>query len=226
MGSISTVIPNLEIKAFGSNLNCIEGIITLNAWKGFQSRQGAYSAMDSRIKSDGTVKIRIGGDMVSENIEVTEDHEKAYLYLTDQQDEIKTSILTALLNEYKNLQELYGYSEEDAAILMPDVNDPFEFNSLIGLSTIHLLNVSKDGTAYVGYEFGCNWDDEHGLGVMTHKERVIEIGGADTAFLSWIAERDLNPEEVNAEIEANYKLAEEIRKERNKASKKPWWKFW
>lgn len=124
------------------------------------------------------------------------------------------------------MQELYGYSEEDAAILMPDVNDPFEFNLLIGLSTIHLLNVSKDGIAYVGYEFGCNWDDEHGLGVMTHKDRVIEIGGVDTAFLSWVAERDLNPEEVNAEIEANHKLAEEIFKETNKVSKKPWWKFW
>jgi hypothetical protein len=77
---------------------------------------------------------------------------------------------------------------------MPDVNDVSQFKSLIGLSTVHLMNVSKDGTAYIGYEFGCSWDDEHGLGFMTHKDRVIKIGGADTSFLTWVAKEDLNPE--------------------------------
>lgn len=75
---------------------------------------------------------------------------------------------------------------------MPDVENITQFKSLIGLSAVHLLHISKEGTAYVGYEFGCTWDDEHGLGVMTHKDRIIEIGGADTSFLTWIAEDDLN----------------------------------
>jgi hypothetical protein len=43
---------------------------------------------------------------------------------------------------------------------------------------------------YVGFEFGCTWDDEHGLGVLMHGERVVDVGGAETAFLLWIAERD------------------------------------
>jgi hypothetical protein len=25
---------------------------------------------------------------------------------------------------------------------------------------------------------------------MTHRDRVVEVGGADAAFLEWIAERD------------------------------------
>ena len=53
------------------------------------------------------------------------------------------------------------------------------------------MNVEKDGIAYVGYEFGCIWDDEHGLGVMTHKTRIIDFGGADSSFLTWIARKDL-----------------------------------
>jgi hypothetical protein len=53
------------------------------------------------------------------------------------------------------------------------------------------MNVSKDGFAYVGYEFGCTWDDEHGLGFMTHKDRIIDFGGADTSFLTWVASGDL-----------------------------------
>lgn len=46
--------------------------------------------------------------------------------------------------------------------------------------------------AYVGYEFRCTWDEEHGMGVMTHKNRVVAIGGADVSILEWIAESDLN----------------------------------
>ena len=74
---------------------------------------------------------------------------------------------------------------------MPDVENIEQFKDLIGLSQIHLLNVSKDNVAYVGYEFGCNWDDEHGLGFMTHKDRIIDFGGADTSFMAWVAEEDL-----------------------------------
>jgi hypothetical protein len=64
---------------------------------------------------------------------------------------------------------------------------------LIGLSSVHVLSVAKDGIAYIGFEFGCTWDGEHGLGVMTHRDRVIEVGGADTSFLAWIAEQDAEP---------------------------------
>jgi|GEM_PF-7134692 len=41
-------------------------------------------------------------------------------------------------------------------------------------------------TAYrriVGYELRCAWDTEHGVGVMTHEDRVVEVGQADTALL-------------------------------------------
>ena len=44
--------------------------------------------------------------------------------------------------------------------------------------------------AYIGFELGCVWDEEHGLGVMTHRDRVVDVGGADTAFTEWIAEND------------------------------------
>jgi hypothetical protein len=36
--------------------------------------------------------------------------------------------------------------------------------------------------SYVGLEFGCSWDKEHGFGVMLHGSRVFDIGSADTSF--------------------------------------------
>jgi hypothetical protein len=61
---------------------------------------------------------------------------------------------------------------------------------LIGLHALHVHPVEKDGLPYVGFELGCTWDHEHGLGVLMHGPRVVDIGGADTAFLLWIATRD------------------------------------
>jgi hypothetical protein len=43
----------------------------------------------------------------------------------------------------------------------------------------------KDGFAYAGYQFRCTWDQEHGLGIMTHRDRIIEIGGSDSSF-AWV----------------------------------------
>jgi Domain of unknown function (DUF6985) len=48
----------------------------------------------------------------------------------------------------------------------------------------------KDGVSYVGVELFSRWDREHGAGVLVHGSRVVEVGGADTAILLWIAERD------------------------------------
>ena len=62
--------------------------------------------------------------------------------------------------------------------------------ALIGLSSINVHQVQKDGVPYVGFEFGCTWDEEHGLGVLMHGTRTVEIGGADTAITLWIAEKD------------------------------------
>ena len=48
--------------------------------------------------------------------------------------------------------------------------------------TMHILNVAKEGVAYLGLEFGCEWDQEHGLGVLPHRDRVLEVCQADTSF--------------------------------------------
>ncbi len=64
--------------------------------------------------------------------------------------------------------------------------------SMIGLSNVHVLNVTHDGAACIGFEFGCIWDPEHGAGVMTHLERAIAKGSADYSFVEWIARRGLD----------------------------------
>jgi hypothetical protein len=102
------------------------------------------------------------------------------------------SLLASLIEQYPSLQEQYDYPEPERSELMPSVGTVQDFRELIGLHSLNVHVLQKDGIPYVGFELGCTWDDEHGLGVLMHGTRVVEIAGADTAILLWIAEADAN----------------------------------
>ena len=77
-------------------------------------------------------------------------------------------------------------NEED----LPTITSVEGLTKVIALEEINVHQISKDEVPYVGYQFSCSWDEEHGLGVLMHDKRLIQVGGSDTAFLLWIAERD------------------------------------
>lgn len=112
-------------------------------------------------------------------------------YLRENQKAVLENILNELLRQYPGLQENYSYSEEDKIDFMPDVKDIQGFADLLSPTCFYVTSIVKEGYPYIGFGFSCSWDSEHGLGVMTHKDRIIEIGGTDTAFNSWAAEEDL-----------------------------------
>jgi hypothetical protein len=168
--------------------------IVLPAWKGFQSRQGPYGAVSSKARSGGAARLYVTPPDGKEQAPPSADQVRAYQYLLDHQEAVRDAILNAILETYPGMQDSYGYDEEEAAEFMPPVERPEQFKPLIGLSVVHVLKVANGGLACVGFEFGCTWDTEHGLGVMTHKDRIIKVGGADTSFLEWIAEQDIRPE--------------------------------
>lgn len=112
-------------------------------------------------------------------------------YLQENQKAVLENILNELLRQYPGLQENYSYSEEDKIDFMPDVKDIQGFADLLSPTCFYVTSAIKEDYPYIGFGFSCSWDSEHGLGVMTHKDRIIEIGGADTAFGSWAAEEDL-----------------------------------
>ena len=63
---------------------------------------------------------------------------------------------------------------------MPDICAPQEPSDLLELQNIYILG----DTAKIGFQFSCSWDMEHGLGVMTRKDKVVKIGEAEVAFMA------------------------------------------
>lgn len=67
---------------------------------------------------------------------------------------------------------------------------------MVELQEMFVQPLERDGVAFVGFGFSAAWDREHGLGVLTHATRVLEIGGAEVAFVTWMAKRHTGPQPV------------------------------
>ncbi len=76
------------------------------------------------------------------------------------------------------------------------------------------MDSDKEDFAYIGFELGCSWDEEHGVGVMMHKDRIVAIGQAETSFDSWITFKDNGTNEIETKKwqEANAKLQLETKR--------------
>lgn len=201
-------------KIIGDNY---EGRINLPSWRGFQSRQGFYGSKDYNKTSNGLVKVFINGRHVDYVKTTTQEQINSLNFLINNAEKIRDEILTALFNELPKFKNIY-YD------FVPEINKITDFKNVLGLSIIHVMDSDKDGFAYLGYEFGCNWDEEHGVGIMMHKDRIVEIGQADTSFNSWITFKD-NGTEIEEEIKWNTENATIVQQNKN-VLKKSWWKFW
>lgn len=121
----------------------------------------------------------------------TQEQQNGFDYLQKNQKMILEGILSEFLKEYPKLQKIYDFPGEDKVNFMPDVNDIQGFSFLLSPISFYITSVIKNNHPYIGIGFTCSWDDEHGLGIMTHKNKVIKIGEADVAFSSWAAKDDL-----------------------------------
>jgi len=168
----------------------------LESWAGFQSRLGAYASTSSNTASDGTIRLSVVATDGSAT--PTPEQAAAFEYLLANQNAVRDMLVAAIVEEYPLLRDNVLAGGIVDAAEMPDLTSPDDLKTRVGLAVVHILQTARDGVAYTGFEFGCTWDDEHGLGVMMHRDRVIEfpengvgkVNGADLASEEWLAEED------------------------------------
>ena len=114
----------------------------------------------------------------------------AYQHLKANEQAVTDAILRAVVREYNTLRRKGYFDEDDEDVKLPDVKKPADLKRHVGLNGLHVLDYAKAGHAYVGFDLHCTWDDEHGLGVLLHKSRVVEVGQADTSFDHHAAKKD------------------------------------
>jgi len=181
---LTQALPSLSLEN-----GCWECTIALPSWTGFQSRRGPYGSLDSQNVSDGSTQLSISPPDDGESPPSGE-QAAAYSYLVAHHQSIRDQILAAVLKEFPRFRARF-YEIESPSESFPTVNRLEDLRNVLGLTNVLIHTVILEDVAYVGYEFGCAWDAEHGLGAMTHRDRIVALGGADTAILEWIAERDV-----------------------------------
>jgi hypothetical protein len=161
--------------------------VRLPVWQGFQSRQGVYGSKNTDQPPDGSVALIFAPEGRDES-PLLDSELHLVLWAVQHAEEMQRSLLEKLLVEYPAIQKKYrGFARPED---LPPIHSTHDFKSIIGLHGVNVHQIERQGLPYVGLEFGCSWDGEHGLGALMHGTRVVEIGGADTAILLWIAEKD------------------------------------
>ena len=164
------------IPGISNNNGFWEGKIILDVWRAF-------------FELDRDIDLNIGGDIIVNKIETH--HTAGYRYLIANQESILDAVLSELMKVYPQMQLEYGYESVEKANYMPDVLHKDDLKTIIKPQKVYILDIVKNGTPYIGFQFFCTWDDEHGFGAMMHECSIIKTGGADSSFMSWIAEEDL-----------------------------------
>ena len=163
----------------------------LDVWAGFQERRGPYGSKSSESPSDGSVSINFAPEGRDTSPMTRDELQLVDWFVRNHQDQAD-HVLRGILAAYPSIRLSYldAYGDEDVSDILPQISTVDQLRPVIGLHDIHIHQLSRSSIPYVGYEFGCEWDDGHGMGVLAHGNRIVDIGGADTAILLWIAEKD------------------------------------
>lgn len=97
-------------------------------------------------------------------------------WLVANQQALLDGILETALRMYKgNRLEMVGADEEDEDL--PILRAPAEVKPLLGPSMIYLSSLDGVELPYVGVDLHCDWNQEHGLGLMFHGTDLVSVAG-------------------------------------------------
>lgn len=121
----------------------------------------------------------------SETQRVERHHELSWQYLSDNSDVIESRLRIALWKEcQKNFNEFMKEIELDdsdcewESMQHIDWSDKSSLDRQVYLYGVTLLDSLENEIAHAVFTFDIGWDDEHGLCVIMHADKVLAVNGA------------------------------------------------
>lgn len=109
-------------------------------------------------------------------------------YISESQERLLPLITHAIREEYEAAWSDRGAFDKDIVDdILPRVDNDEHLLKLVTPLNLNVFEADKDGYSYVGLEFDCTWDDEHGIGILTYKDKIVRHGGAEVSFTEWMA---------------------------------------
>lgn len=115
--------------------------------------------------------------------------EKLVNQITEQEKEWVPKAISALMIYYKKTYvdykkgwEMGGADQKAIEEVLPKEINTEKLLQLITPEEICIKPEKNCENGSFGFALGCNWDEEHGLGVAFKKWKVIDVGDIDVAF--------------------------------------------
>lgn len=224
MDPVSNSIPNLQRQNIGSKqkpLYVIKGFIELPCWEGYYLNEEAYKGKESKVIMGGRIDLWVDGEIAPDNsLLFSVEQINAYAYLVQHQESLKHAIVEELKREFPRLlSDEYGSWDQEAPYFprLSQMDAGFDFKEYIGPHSISIGEEVREEMAYITWEFRCRWDIEHGFQVITHKDRVIEIG-PETDIWNIYKDNGTYEQELK-----EYNARMSVSRPRKQ---KKWWQFW
>lgn len=159
--------------------DCIYSSFLVPGFAGLQERNGPYGEISSEKHSNGQTDFRAEEEDIPK-----EEFKKAIQWIADNSSEILDKALMSMMDYYEEMKDIIheDYEPSEAVKYAPEISSHEDLASLCGVSSVFILDVSKQSELVFGIEFGCTWEEEHGAGVQFRGLQVIESGGADVSF--------------------------------------------
>lgn len=109
----------------------------------------------------------------------------AFSYLLENASPIHARVIDGILFYYQRVVEDYRETFADIGDidkLVPHISSADQLRPLILLEGVDVHRRGRDEIPCIGFTFWCTWEDEHGLGVLTRRGEVVEVGYAESAF--------------------------------------------
>jgi hypothetical protein len=146
---------------------------TLSSWAGFHSENSREGLEGENV----LFVLESESYETHPNLAPRENYERALEWLLANEADVKTSALQGIRNFIDVMLNEYGIKDEE----LSSVSSVSQLSSMVDLSFVRVYPHSNDGKPYFGFEFECNWDPEHGCGVLLHGPTALAAGGSEAA---------------------------------------------
>ena len=145
--------------------------LRLDAWRSL----GASTGLAPRVA--GMIPIEFATDEDDYDQDPNEDNLRHVDWLVEHHGTVlREALLDAALRLYRGYRmEMVDPDEEDDDL--PRIDDHEAIAPLVMSQRIYLTSLPGIDLPYIGFDFSCDWDPEHGIGIMTKGAEVVSMPG-------------------------------------------------
>lgn len=101
--------------------------------------------------------------------------EKAFDYFIENQEKILNALCNGVIEHYPKMMKMYKVEEFNTEFGFPELKNIDDVKKIISIQYLKVLGEEKDNFGYLGFACSCPWDEEHGVRITMHKDRVISV---------------------------------------------------